>query len=301
MAVKRLDEYTIAGSVPSGGVLFMEINPTNPATREYQQLPVSFLVPAGPVTGDGITMNTAALLGRTTAAAGAVEEITPGSSLVLGGGGLDTVQDIRTTAAPVFAGLTVGAISSVLKAAAGLFGAATPGTDFVAPGLATGSGLTMNTLRMLARLTAGAGAIEEIAFDTGTFTPAFTFATPGDLSVAYASQVGWYLRIGVVVLYGCIVSFTPTYTTSTGDATFTGFPLANRATNPLPLGAVWSSSTITWPAGTSVMNFLLNAGASAGVIRGIGSGIGPANWGTAQFPTATARVIRLWGSYLTDP
>lgn len=54
-------------------------------------------------------------------------------------------------------------MTGVLKAASGVLAASVAGTDHVAPGAATGSGLTMATARLLGRTTAGAGAIEEIS------------------------------------------------------------------------------------------------------------------------------------------
>jgi hypothetical protein len=55
-----------------------------------------------PVT-TGLTMNTARLLGRTTASSGNAEEITAGTSLSLAAGSLNAIQDIRTTATPTWA------------------------------------------------------------------------------------------------------------------------------------------------------------------------------------------------------
>jgi hypothetical protein len=57
------------------------------------------------LTGSGFTMATGRLLGRTTAATGAVEELTAGTSLSLSAGSLNTIQDIRTTATPRWAGV----------------------------------------------------------------------------------------------------------------------------------------------------------------------------------------------------
>lgn len=61
---------------------------------------------SGLATSSGLTMNTSRILGRTTASAGAIEEITVGSSLTFSAGALNAVQDIRTSASPTFAGLT---------------------------------------------------------------------------------------------------------------------------------------------------------------------------------------------------
>lgn len=46
-------------------------------------------VAPGSITTDGITQNTGKLLGRTTASAGAIEEITPGASMVFSAGALN--------------------------------------------------------------------------------------------------------------------------------------------------------------------------------------------------------------------
>lgn len=53
---------------------------------------------SGAITSSGLTMNTARLLGRTTASSGAIEEITPNSSFSLTGG----------TLAPAFRGVVLG-------------------------------------------------------------------------------------------------------------------------------------------------------------------------------------------------
>jgi hypothetical protein len=57
--------------------------------------------------------------------------------------------------------------TGILKATSGIPSAATPATDYVAPGDVTADGITMNTARMLGRTTGSAGAIEEITVGTG--------------------------------------------------------------------------------------------------------------------------------------
>jgi len=57
-------------------------------TLHIDIIPMAGLVSRGAITTDGITMSTARLLGRTTAATGAVEEITVGSGLSLSAGAL---------------------------------------------------------------------------------------------------------------------------------------------------------------------------------------------------------------------
>lgn len=61
---------------------------------------------------------------------------------------------------------------------------------------------------------------------TGTFTPTLTFATPGDLSVAYSTQTGDFTRIGDRVFVNfSIVTSTFTHTTASGNAQIMGFPI----------------------------------------------------------------------------
>lgn len=57
--------------------------------------------------------------------------------------------------------------SGILKANSGVIGVAVSGTDYVAPGVITGSSLTMNTSRLLGRTTASSGDIEEITVGSG--------------------------------------------------------------------------------------------------------------------------------------
>lgn len=63
-----------------------------------------------------------------------------------------------------------------------------------------------------------------IAYEVGEFTPAFSFATPGDLSVSYSRQKGYYWRIGAVMFVTIDLIFTPTFSTASGAATITGLP-----------------------------------------------------------------------------
>ena len=61
-------------------------------------------------------------------------------------------------------------------------------------------------------------------FEEGTWTPQFTFATPGDLSVSYVAADGMYQRVGslVTLIFRCLP--VPVFTTSSGAARVTGLP-----------------------------------------------------------------------------
>lgn len=62
-------------------------------------------------------------------------------------------------------------------------------------------------------------------YEEGTWTPAVTFATPGDLSVTYATQLGIYTKIGRMVICDfAITTATFTHSTAAGNLTITGLP-----------------------------------------------------------------------------
>lgn len=80
------------------------------------------------------------------------------------------------------------------------------------------------------------------------WTPVFTFATPGNLSVSYAVQNGWYSRIGNIVTVNFSLTATPTFTTASGIALVTGLPFtSNSATENTTVGAVYIENIIITP------------------------------------------------------
>jgi hypothetical protein len=67
-----------------------------------------------------------------------------------------------------------------------------------------------------------------IPYAEGTWTPVFTFATPGNLVVAYSVQNGVYTRIGRVVHANFFIALsTFTHTTASGNAQVTGLPFTS--------------------------------------------------------------------------
>jgi hypothetical protein len=72
---------------------------------------------------------------------------------------------------------------------------------------------------------AGANVLDD--YEEGIWTPVLTFATPGDLNVAYTSQAGRYTKIGRLVHASLlIVTSTFTHTTAGGNLRVTGLPFA---------------------------------------------------------------------------
>jgi hypothetical protein len=90
----------------------------------------------------------------------------------------------------------------------------------------------------------GSLKINSISYAEGTWTPALTFATPGDLSVTYSGQQGRYTRKGrEYTLDFRIVTSAFTHTTASGALQITGSPIT-AASNPSGFGAgIWQGIT----------------------------------------------------------
>lgn len=67
-------------------------------------------------------------------------------------------------------------------------------------------------------------------YEEGTWTPVFSFQTPGNLSVSYAAQAGDYTKIGrQVTATHSLVSSAFTHSTASGAALISGLPFACAA------------------------------------------------------------------------
>lgn len=76
-------------------------------------------------------------------------------------------------------------------------------------------------------------------FEENTWTPVVTFATAGDVSVAYSTRIGTYVKIGrKVFIELVIVTSTFTHTTASGNLRITGLPFTPANNAGLAVGAV---------------------------------------------------------------
>jgi len=141
-----------------------------------------------------------------------------------------------------------------------------------------------------------------LSVQSGSFTPTFSFETPGDLSVAYSTQFGVYRRMGDLVWVNTRLVFTPTYITSSGLARFGGLPFTVSAETLNNAGDFSTGSSIVFPAGTTDAAFLFLSGTTLSAISSFGSGVSGTQWGLTQFPTGASTVIPFTGWYVTtDP
>lgn len=87
---------------------------------------------------------------------------------------------LATALAVTEGGTGVATLTGIVKASGtSAFSAASAGTDYVAPGAATSSGLTMATARLVGRTTASTGALEEITVGSGLTLSSGTLSSAG--------------------------------------------------------------------------------------------------------------------------
>lgn len=94
-----------------------------------------------------------------------------------------------------------------------------------------------------------------------TFSPTFTCATPGDLSVSYGAQTGRSIVVGALQYTYYSITFTPTFTTASGAMIFGGLPYAVGFTNSgLLVGSI--SAGFTWPGTATAVSMVCTSGST---------------------------------------
>lgn len=127
-------------------------------------------------------------------------------------------------------------------------------------------------------------AIGAASYSEGTFTPTVTFATPGDLSVSYSTQTGEWQRWGNVVRVSIGLSFTLTYTTSSGTFLIAGMPFTSAATH-FGLGAATGNNGPVTAAGTANIIGGLLASSTTGFLQSLTAAGAVTTLSTAAYPS----------------
>jgi hypothetical protein len=141
-----------------------------------------------------------------------------------------------------------------------------------------------------------AGVVTLMGSQQGTWTPVLTFATPGNLSVAYSVQVGVYARTGNAFFIDAeLVTSTFTHTTASGVLRVTGLPFTSAAAGSFRLALQWGG--ITKATYTDVVGVVSN-GTTIVQFQASGSGVAPSNVTAADMPTGGSVVLRFSGLYL---
>jgi hypothetical protein len=126
------------------------------------------------------------------------------------GTGISIISNVITNTAPSSGGTVTttgtpssGQISKFSGATSITNATAGAGGDYVAPGAATGSGLTMATSRLLGRTTASPGAIEEITVGSGLSLSAGSLSATGSgsgtVNSGTANRLTYYAATGTAV------------------------------------------------------------------------------------------------------
>ncbi len=263
-------------------------------------------------TGRATSTTAYGILQAGTTATGAHRTVPPGAAgtiLRSGGSAADAAygtatwpdtttvnQILHSSATNTVTGITT-VNSAMLVTSAGGVPSFVASTGSGAPVRATSPSLVTPVLDVATATSINFGQDPLNYYDEGTFTPTFTFSTPGDLSVVYTTQTGVFTRIGRFVHAFVIITITSgtTYTTASGDVRIGGFPFNFGST----IGGVLSgkSNTMTYPAGTTQLYPLGVSGTSYCTIRGMGSGVAVVDCGPTEFPTAASRTLTLTITY----
>ncbi len=144
----------------------------------------------------------------------------------------------------------------------------------------------------------GGGALSSYVPRTA-WTPVFTFATPGDLSLSAITSNSFYQRIGDIVYLYLDYTFTPTFTTASGGAQITGLPIASVAGQGGIRFFLTNNSGVTYPTLTTVLSAAIGSSASLMTIIGFGSASSTA-LSTTNFTTGVAATFRGIGYYFVN-
>jgi hypothetical protein len=195
---------TTSGTLTLGGTLAVPNGGTGAATASGARLNLGAAA-SGPALSSGLTMSTGRILGRTTAGAGALEELSVSTGLALTGGALSLSGVITST--------------GLLMNSARMLGRSSAGTGFIED-ISIGSGLTLSA-GVLSATSGGGGTVTSVALSGGTTgltvsgSPITTFGTitlGGTLAVANGGT-GATTLTGVVIGNG-----TSAFTVKTNPA-----------------------------------------------------------------------------------
>ncbi len=122
-------------------------------------------------------------------------------------------------------------------------------------------------------------------YEEGSFTPTFTFGTPGDLAVTYTRREGVYTKVGDLVLVEYqIFTSAFTHTTAAGNATITGLPFTSNATTGQVSYGGGEFGGVNKAGYTQVTPRILANSANI-VFNASGMGVAPAAVTAADMPT----------------
>ena len=135
-------------------------------------------------------------------------------------------------------------------------------------------------------------------YEEGTFTPAISCDTPGNLAITYGEQYGYYTKVGRLVTVNFFVSTsTFTHTTASGNFQLTGLPFtASNATQNLALGGMIFSGITK--IGYTQFQPGIGFGRSYAVVGASGSAVAYANLQITDVPSGGTPFVYFTVSYV---
>jgi hypothetical protein len=134
-------------------------------------------------------------------------------------------------------------------------------------------------------------------YEEGTWTPVLSFATPGNLTVAYTTQLGQYQKIGkLVTLWFSIVTSTFTHTTASGNLQITGVPFT-------PDGTLETDGKLSWAGITKATYTEIGCSLTTTttmLFRASGSGVARSIIAFGDTPTGGTMVLNGSISYMAS-
>lgn len=135
-------------------------------------------------------------------------------------------------------------------------------------------------------------------YEEGTWTPTITFATPGDLSVAYALRFGRYTKIGNRVYIDLrVITSSFTHSTASGAFQISGLPFTTASGDGYAtlLVGFTGSGQLAGPAGSYAAGLLGPNRSVFDVYFNFGSGA--SQWTAATTPSGVTQSYIISGSY----
>lgn len=181
-----------------------------------------------------------------------------------------------------------GAVSSLNLNADG--GVVTVGLNAVTAN--TGLKLSSGQIQFPATQQASSDANTLDDYEEGTWTPVYTFVTPGDMAVTYTTQLGTYIKVGKLVRAQCVVTVSAfTHTTAAGEFRITGLPFASVSGSGRDTTGSVEIQGFTWPGARTQMNASIVPGGSHIRVVGTGSGLSRAALTAADHASGTNVVV----------
>ena len=124
-------------------------------------------------------------------------------------------------------------------------------------------------------------------YEEGTFTPTFTFSTPGDLDIAYSQQVGVYTKVGnrVDIMFNLRTS-TFTHSSASGNLAIKTLPFTSRSlTNYAETGAISTLQGVNDTANSTQFAVQLGSASTTLTLRGLRDAGTPETMAVGDLPT----------------